>query len=1328
MKPELKYFKTDDFHAALRTFFKSLNIPVNYIAEESVRPLDILEKSYKKDHPAHQLMEDVYFLGMVDDHAFAGNASLAPEKIASDYDGILIFGATLNQRENGLLPTRSQLAEITRSFNREFCYTPVVVVFKYENNNKSYIAFANAERLKYKQEWREGEKAGKVSLLRDIDLDNPHSGHLQILSELAISRSGKKAVNSFTDLYTYWQTVFNVSLLNKKFYEELSNWYFWAIKEVTFPSQPTLNEIIKETGKKDNQRLEDSIHEHNAKNVIRLLTRFLFVWFIKEKNLIPEELFNLEYLKSEILNDFSPYHVDDKNTLFELINIDTKSNYYKAILQNLFFATLNCPLEKKAGKDKRNRGFSKKNFGVLHLMRYEKKFKNSDLFLEMMNNNVPFLNGGLFECLDKRGEREKREERLYIDGFSDNLPKEHDLIVPDYLFFGLDEKVDLSSVVGIKNKKTEQAVVKGLINIFKSYKFTIAENTPIEEDIALDPELLGKVFENLLASYNPETKTTARKQTGSFYTPREIVNYMVDESLIAYLKNAVKEWDMSEDELDNKLHQLLSFDPVTPFENDQSLQKEIIKALDHCTILDPACGSGAFPMGILQKMVHVLQKVDPLNSYWQELQMEKALQETESIFRLADKETRKQKLIEINEAFDTQINDPDYARKLFLIENCIYGVDIQPIAAQISKLRFFISLVVDQKVDNTKENFGIRPLPNLETKFVAANTLIGIEKPEKQGNLFTNTEINELEEKLKVVRHRIFSIKKPQRKKELRQEDQVLREKMGNLLVADGWQSKSARQLAGWDPYDQNASSAFFDPEWMFGITDGFDVVIGNPPYIKEYTDRSAFKAIKGQKYYQGEMDIWYYFACIVIDILKENGLMTFIATNNWTTNSGATILRNKIVKETKIEKLLDFNSYMIFESAAIQTMILISRKRKFDNYIIDYRKIEADKATLQTVNALLKKENNDNNIIEEFKFVKEKWIDKSLIFKTSNIERILDKIQHKINFNLNAKKEVATGIDVHQDFLNKKNQQKLGNEYSIGEGIFNITTAEKQNLNLSQKELELIRPFYTTNELGRYYGSSQNSLWLIYTSSTFKDGQHIKPYPNLKTHLDRFKGVITSDNKPYGLHRARIESFFKGEKIISLRKCPTEPSFTYTDFDCYVSQTFFVIKTSRINQKYLVALLNSSLVAFWLRHKGKMQGAAYQIDKGPILEIPIFCPEKQIQTLVSLLVNCIICCKKEKLNLKSKIFEQIIDGTVFQLYFPDHMQKKQIDILQFVEKDIAKVIQAREFEQLLDSEKENIINQLHAKWTHPDSEVRNRIKLFAVRSPEILKPILESR
>ena len=160
---KLGYFKTEDFHSALRTFFKNLNVPVNYIAEEPARPQEILSKTYKKGHPAFQLMNDVYFLGIVDE-AFEGNAGLAPEKTESGYDGILIFGVTLDPRDNGLLPTRSQLAEITRSFNREFHYTPVVVVvFKYEN----HIAFANAERLKYKQEWRRRIWPPPLSLVVD---------------------------------------------------------------------------------------------------------------------------------------------------------------------------------------------------------------------------------------------------------------------------------------------------------------------------------------------------------------------------------------------------------------------------------------------------------------------------------------------------------------------------------------------------------------------------------------------------------------------------------------------------------------------------------------------------------------------------------------------------------------------------------------------------------------------------------------------------------------------------------------------------------------------------------------------------------------------------------------------------------------------------------------------------------------------------------------------------------------------------------------------------------------------------------------------------------
>ncbi|MFM7885269.1 MAG: hypothetical protein ACKPCM_00920, partial [Pseudanabaena sp.] len=351
-----------------------------------------------------------------------------------------------------------------------------------------YLAFANTERSKYKRN-EKGEKAGKVTLLRDIDISNTHSGHKKILADLKIPTTGKDRVDSFAKLYAYWQKVLDVSLLNKKFYQEVSTWYFHACKQVVFPKD----------AKPDNQE-----------SLIRLITRLMFVWFLKEKGLVPDALFDKEDIQS-ILKSLEPQ----------------ESTYYKAILQNLFFATLNT--EGKREFMRESSGGRNSRYMVHNTFRYQDYFQQPDRVIDRYFAEIPFLNGGLFECLDRRDEN---EPEVRIDGFSNN-PK-NPLSVPNDLFFGDLRDVDLNADFGTSRKKYQ---VRGLVEIFKSYKFTIAENTPFEEDVALDPELLGQVFENLLAAYNPETQTTARKQTGSFYTPREIVNYMVDESLIAYLKN-----------------------------------------------------------------------------------------------------------------------------------------------------------------------------------------------------------------------------------------------------------------------------------------------------------------------------------------------------------------------------------------------------------------------------------------------------------------------------------------------------------------------------------------------------------------------------------------------------------------------------------------------------------------------------------------------------------------------------------------------------------------------------------------------------------------------
>jgi type I restriction-modification system DNA methylase subunit len=337
-------------------------------------------------------------------------------------------------------------------------------------------------------------------------------------------------------------------------------------------------------------------------------------------------------------------------------------NYYNAILQNLFFATLNRPINERdfASKSSNEKNDGKEHYGIKTLFRddnNESYFQKSHEKIVNLFKSVPFLNGGLFECLDK--ERDNDNKVYYYDGFSrDNRNKNGMLVrtfIPNCLFFDSET---------------------GLISILKRYNFTIEENTPDDAEVALDPELLGKVFENLLGAYNPETKETARKQSGSFYTPREIVNYMVDESLKAYLQQSTS---------------IESID-FPSFENLESLtaneKSAIYNALLSCKIVDPACGSGAFPMGILNRIIDILKKIQP----------------------------------------DINI----YETKLQLIENCIYGVDIQTIAIQISKLRFFISLICEQTPnDNPNINYGIIPLPNLESKFVAANTLIGLDESQK---------------------------------------------------------------------------------------------------------------------------------------------------------------------------------------------------------------------------------------------------------------------------------------------------------------------------------------------------------------------------------------------------------------------------------------------------------------------------------------------------------------------------------------------------------------------------------------------------------------------
>ncbi|MEG2066584.1 MAG: N-6 DNA methylase [Tannerellaceae bacterium] len=679
---------------------------------------------------------------------------------------------------------------------------------------------------------------------------------------------------------------FSVEVLTKAFYQELSDWYAWAVKIVRFPN------------KLDDKNDDD---KYNSEAAIRLVTRLIFVWFLKQKKLIPEEFFDEGYIRENLLESFNPI------VNLSLFYNSGESKYYKAIIQNLFFAMLNSPITKEGENELGERHFRKgrSDYDNNKLMRYESLFSYPQNFVDLANRTVPFLNGGLFDCLDDK------DKDNYVDGFSDRKEVQEALFVPDYLFFVKEHIVDLSHWYDDKRKKGVK--VDGILNILKRYNFTIEENTPFDQEVSLDPELLGKVFENLLASYNPETQTTARKQTGSFYTPRDIVQYMVDESLVAHLKRIVGE------ELEAEYRKLISYVDEEDLLTDTQKQ-QVMEAIYHCKILDPACGSGAFPVGMLQQMVHILSKLDPTNEQWKKMMLDKAVNESRTAFQAESKEEREERLKDIENSFDENLNNPDYARKLYLIENCIYGVDIQPIAIQISKLRFFISLVVDQKTTtDPANNFGIRPLPNLEAKFVAANSLIPLAKAEN--NLGRTPEIIAVENDLKEANHKIFGAKTVRTKRKWKKRLIELRAEMAEKLAENGFlTSDAANQLASWDMFNQNTSAAFFDADWMFGIKDGFDVVIGNPPYGAKLSDTE--KKLLRRLYVNQTSETAILFIEKGHNELHCNGSLSYIIPKSFTYSSNYKSVRNYVKKDIAI--IVDCGK--AFEQVKLEACIILLR------------------------------------------------------------------------------------------------------------------------------------------------------------------------------------------------------------------------------------------------------------------------------------------------------------------------------------------------------------------------------------------------------------------
>lgn len=864
MKETLKLFTKSDLRKASLCLLDQLEMRYTLGAGKPLQTKDLfagksLSKAAKE---ALDIVTATWFVALIDERTFDGHRDNLELRSAIEnakdekYKGMFIFAIEVTPEAK---LSRTVAANITRAFNKLAVDKPVVVMIRQAER----LSIATCERGNYTRSGNIGEKLGKVSVLHNINCANAHRGHCDLLKRMEGNRA-----NNFDSLYKKWLEVFDVKLLSKRFYDELFEWYQWAMSLVGsgrmhFPAWP-----------KDGHG-----NESRDETVIRIITRMLFIWFIKEKGLIPASLFNKRELM-RIVRDFNP-------------QVASAHNYYNAILQNLFFATLNC---EKSDRKFIPESYHGKNegYGVNSLYRGDDLLNIGREEFMALFKNIPYLNGGLFERLDSG--------QNYYDGFSKEARRR--AIVPDMLFFR--EDVNDGHC--------------GLITLFEKYVFTVEENTPIEQDISLDPELLGRVFENLLGAYNPETQETARKATGSYYTPREIVEYMVNESLVQHLaKTGIDE---------KQIRDLLEYHDRTQTELTDEQRKLVMTSLYHVKILDPACGSGAFPMGMLQQMVHVLRQIDPDNAHWESFIKTTAGAQAEQAYtKTNDAETRKLQLDEIENAFNLRLANPDYARKLFIIQNCIYGVDIQPIAMQISKLRFFISLISEQNNDS------ILPLPNLETKFVCANTLIGVDR---NGGSFSSDELEKKKDELIEVRKKLFYARTAKTKKKYRGEDDEIREEL-EKMIADmaGLGTSVAQQLVSWNPYDQNASSPFFDAEWMFGVKDGFDVVIGNPPYVAV---RSGDISENDKKVYKdsfcsatGQFDLYALFMELGLNLLKDIGVMTMITESTFVNNKDFAALRKIIVNENML-LIIAYLGEEVFTSASVDVTISLIKKKKYSN------------------------------------------------------------------------------------------------------------------------------------------------------------------------------------------------------------------------------------------------------------------------------------------------------------------------------------------------------------------------------------------------------------
>ncbi len=810
--------------------------------------------------------------------------------------------------------------------------------------------------------------------------------------------------------------------------------------------------------------------------------------------------------------------------------------------------------------------------------------ERDEQIFDLLECKIPFLNGGLFEPLNG-----------------------YDWVNTDIKF-----ENNLFSNTG-KNKIGDTGT--GILDVFDRYNFTVKEDEPLEKEVAVDPEMLGKVFEELL-------EVQDRKSKGAFYTPREIVHYMCQESLINYLVtelNASEDadcGDLTKQDLADFIHhsdQISDREAIaSQKEKSTSVYKHIIsenirknaeaidKALADIKICDPAIGSGAFPVGMLNEIVRARISL------------------VESGFL---KETKKHSVYE-------------YKRQA--IQNSIYGVDIESGAVEIAKLRLWLSLVVEE--DDIK---NIKALPNLDYKIVQGNSLLDLYNVIIPDNL--QTRFNELTDLL-------FDETSKQKKKQYQAELERIKEEVFRIAKSLG-------------------CNATFDFRFFFHEVfkkDGFDVVIANPPYVGEKGHKELFEPIKKcslKEFYLGKMDLFYFFFHLALNLLKNKGQCAFITTNYYITALGAKYLRRDFKERAILKELINFNELKIFESALGQHNLITILQKGHNPDVL---------CKLVNVNRKGFLDNSFDNIVSgtdketNYHLLKQSELYEGTenyirIFKedeNSELSIILDKIKSN-NDILGNICNVNQGIVTGADCITEKHIQKYNLLQSKGTGVFVLNNIEVKN---SFLENNFIKPMFKNSSINRYYTKQITQENLIYFSKK-------EPENNLKniiTYLLPYKKLLSTRREAqngsirwFDLWWSRNPQIFKSPKIVAPQRSKTN-TFGYNECEWYAaSDVFFITEPKPEYQlKYILALLNSYLYYIWLYNRGKRKGETLELIAKPLSEIPIKKVDENLQNKFVSVVDKILAItqtddyleNQEKQNAV-KEYEKQIDVMVYKLY-----------------------------------------------------------------------------